>query len=71
VAGFEIVTADGQLRHVKRDATDPDERDLYYAVLGGSPGNFGVITHATLDVFESDAYPHARGLRQTVRVRLF
>jgi hypothetical protein len=43
VRAAEIVTADGQLRHI-----DPDnEPDLFWAIRGGK-GNFGVVTSLTL-----------------------
>jgi FAD/FMN-containing dehydrogenase len=64
VRAFQIVTADGAHRTVTRDS-DPD---LFYAVLGGSPGNFGVMTHVTLRVVKDvdstgkENYPNSRGL---------
>ena len=50
--GVEIVTADGQVRHVTAE-TDPD---LYWAVRGGG-GNFGVVTQ-----FEFQLHPFERKL---------
>jgi FAD/FMN-containing dehydrogenase len=47
VLAFEIVTADGQLRHVDPE-TDPD---LFWAVRGGG-GNFGVVTTIEVRLFE-------------------
>ncbi|RGB41028.1 hypothetical protein C1646_618830 [Rhizophagus diaphanus] len=57
VKKFRIITADGQVRWVSQG------EDLFFAVLGGSPGNFGVLTHATLHVFRDQDYPNSRGLR--------
>ncbi|MEV0720919.1 FAD-binding oxidoreductase, partial [Asanoa sp. NPDC050611] len=45
VRSFEIVTADGAVRHV--DAAH--EPDLFWAVRGGK-GNFGVVTSLTVDL---------------------
>ncbi len=50
--GVEIVTADGQVRHVNADS-DPD---LYWAVRGGG-GNFGVVTQ-----FDFQLHPFERKL---------
>jgi FAD/FMN-containing dehydrogenase len=46
VRAFEIVTADGDIRHVDAE-TDPD---LFWAVRGGK-GNFGVVTALEIDLF--------------------
>ncbi|GBC06256.1 hypothetical protein RclHR1_06710006 [Rhizophagus clarus] len=54
---FRIITADCKTQWVYRN------EDLFFAVLGGSPGNFGVLTHATLNVFRDQDYPNSRGLR--------
>jgi hypothetical protein len=41
-----VVTADGELRHV-RPRSEPD---LYWALLGGK-GNFGMVTEFEFEVF--------------------
>ena len=46
VRSLEVVTADGELRHV--DASS--EPDLFWALRGGK-GNFGVVTALELDLF--------------------
>ena len=40
------VNADGraELRTVARDSSDPEERDMLWAHLGGGGGNFGIVT---------------------------
>lgn len=63
VLSFELLTADGQHRVVTRGSDDPDERDLFWAVLGGSPGGFGVLTHVTFRPLHDRDHPQSRGLR--------
>jgi len=60
VEAIRIITADAEVRCVER-GVDSD-KDLFYAVLGGSPGNFGVITHVTLRVLRDEDFPKSRGL---------
>ena len=48
VVGFEIVTVNSdrqvELRYAHEDASDQNDRDLYWALRGAGVGNFGVIT---------------------------
>lgn len=63
VEAIRVVTADGKERVARRGAEDPDERDLFFAVLGGSPGNFGILTHVALRPLKDRDHPRARGLK--------
>jgi FAD/FMN-containing dehydrogenase len=63
IVSARVITADGRARWYSRGATDPEEADVFYAVLGGSPGNFGVLTHVKLEVHKDADHPDARGLR--------
>lgn len=63
VERFEIITADGRVRMVRRGASDPEEADLYWAVLGGSPGNFGLVTRAFFRPLRDEDHPGSRGLK--------
>jgi len=60
---FDIVTADGELRTVNRHSTEPDDVDLYFGVLGGSPGDFGVVTSVTFKPLKNADYPDSRCLK--------
>ncbi len=49
VTRFTIVTADGAVRDVRADSTDPDDVDLFWAVRGGK-GGFGIVTEMTFEL---------------------
>ena len=61
VYGVTIVTADGSIRKVNRDSPEQKDMDLYWAVLGGSPGAFGVTTHLVFHPLLDEDYPHSTG----------
>merc|ERR1711935_782915 len=61
VYGFTIVTADGSIREVNRDSSEQKDKDLYWAVLGGSPGAFGVTTNLVFHPILDEDYPHSTG----------
>lgn len=60
---LEIITADGEQRKIRRDSNSPDDKDLFFAILGGSPGNIGIITHFTIETHRDDEHPHSRGMK--------
>lgn len=62
VVELEIVDSLGNVRKVTR-ATN---KDLFFAILGGSPGNFAVITHVTLKPQLDAAHSNSRGLKAFV-----
>jgi len=57
---FDIILADGTKRTVTRPEPGQKVPDLWFAVLGGSPGNFGVVTSITVKYFKDADYPDAR-----------
>lgn len=59
VVSLELVDHEGKAKEVTR-ASDPE---LFFALLGGSPGNLGVLTHFTLEVHRDADYEGARGLK--------
>ena len=56
---IEMIDHNGNEISVTKD-TDPD---LFFAILEGSPGNFGVITHLTLKVHRDRDHIGSRGLK--------
>ncbi|KAK7420742.1 hypothetical protein QQX98_002544 [Neonectria punicea] len=41
---------------VIRDITKENNAELFHGVLGGSPGNFGIITHCIVEVYRAKSY---------------
>ncbi|KPM43946.1 hypothetical protein AK830_g2594 [Neonectria ditissima] len=41
---------------VIRDITKENNAELFHAILGGSPGNFGIITHYIVEVYRAESY---------------
>lgn len=60
VMAFYILGADGNQRVVKRD--DPNDSDLFFGLLGGSPGNLGVITHTDIQVYQDKGFAGSHAL---------
>lgn len=46
-----------------RDITKESDSELFWAILGGSPGNFGIITHYVVSVFKADQFMEPHGIR--------
>ncbi|KAH6911209.1 hypothetical protein BKA70DRAFT_1560339 [Coprinopsis sp. MPI-PUGE-AT-0042] len=59
VTSLEIVDHDGN----EREITKEQDPDLFFAWLGGSPGNMGILTHFTLKVHRDQDYVGSMGLR--------
>lgn len=60
---LRIVTAGGEEKTLSRNATDLSEKEWFFAFLGGSPGNYGILTHLTLRVHRDTDHPNSRGLK--------
>ncbi|KAK6502741.1 hypothetical protein TWF481_007788 [Arthrobotrys musiformis] len=52
VRSIRMVDYNGAIKEVTKD-TDPN---LFWAILGGSPGNFGIITHYVIEVYQASDY---------------
>jgi FAD binding domain len=59
VISLELVPYDGGPVKEVNKKSDPD---WFYALLGGSPGNLGVLTHFTLEVHRDSDYDGSLGL---------
>jgi len=60
VSKFEIVLNDGTTETVERPPTR-DESSLYWAVLGGGPGSFGIITKITFECIKDGDHENSWG----------
>ena len=69
VKAFTIVTADGQVRRVckpivPKPSSESTElalhREIWFAVLGGGPGSFGVVVDVTVKLHWDKDYPESR-----------
>ncbi|MFZ4720597.1 MAG: FAD-binding oxidoreductase [Ilumatobacteraceae bacterium] len=60
VLRFDIILPDGTKRTVRTDSDDPLDKDLRFAVFGGSPGNFGVVTSITVRYLLDSDFPESR-----------
>ena len=59
IVEVEVITADGENMTASKEMNP----DLFYAVLGGSPGNFAVLTHITLAPHRDVNHPNSRGMK--------
>lgn len=66
VISADIITADGEARTIGPDSADADDRALFWAIFGGGPGNFAILTHITFRPLREADYPHARSFRRVL-----
>lgn len=68
IESFEIFLADGKKRTVFRN--DPkqiaDFFDLFFAVLGGGPGNYGIMTHVTIRPPKDSDHQYSRAFKKVI-----
>lgn len=66
IVSFEIFLADGTKRVVAADSPEQFDKDLFFAVLGGGPGNYGIVTHITLRPFKDSDHRYARAYKKVI-----
>lgn len=70
IHSFRIVLADGTYPTIVRPNSGPDVQpvhpdndDIFFAVLGGGPGSWGVLTHVTTEVITDAERPGSGGVQ--------
>lgn len=66
IVSFDIILANGTPRKVHRDSPLHDDRELFFAVLGGGPGNYGVMTHVTIRPLKDSDHKHSRAYKRII-----
>ena len=75
IEAFEIVLANGDVKKIWKPNSlyGPNQDvenynyndDLFWAVMGGSPGNYGILTHLEIRPLHDKAYPSSHGMKAT------
>jgi len=60
VIEFKIYTSDGTFRTVRRPPAQ-DRSGLFWGVLGGGPGSFGILTEVTFECLRDADHPYSWG----------
>ena len=66
ILSFEIFLADGTQRVIAADSPEQFDKDLFFAVLGGGPGNYGIVTHITIRPFKDSDHKYARAFKKII-----
>lgn len=60
ITEIRMIDHEGKVLHINQN----NHTELFYAIRGGSPGNFGVITHYTIMAFKAESY---MGIENTIK----
>lgn len=52
IVSIRMVDYNGDIKEV----TEKSDSELFHAIRGGSPGNFGIITHYVVNVYQAQSY---------------
>ncbi len=66
VVSFEIFLADGTKKTVAADSAMQADKDLFFAVLGGGPGNYGIVTHITIRPRKDADHKYSRAYKRVI-----
>jgi len=66
IVSLELFMADGSKRVITADSATQADRDLFFAVLGGGPGNYGILTHITIRPLKDSDHKYSRAFKQII-----
>ncbi len=66
IVSFDIFLADSSKKTVAVDSPVPGDQELFFAVLGGGPGNYGIVTHVTIRPRKDSDHQYARAFKQVI-----
>lgn len=62
----EVILADGSARTISPQSPEDADRDLFWAMFGGGPGSYAILTHIRFRPLRDADHPHARGFRRVI-----
>ena len=62
----DVIMASGESRRIGPNSETPADRELFWAMFGGGPGDYALLTHVILRPLRDADYPYARGFRRVV-----
>lgn len=66
IVSIEIFLANGKKKTIGVDSPEQADKDLFFAVLGGGPGNYGIATHITIRPLKDSDHRYARALKKII-----
>lgn len=66
IDSFDILLADGSKKTVARESASAADQDLFFAVLGGGPGNYGIMTQLTIRPLKDSDHNGSRAFRKVI-----
>ena len=66
IVSFEIFLANGTKKTIAVDSTEQADKDLFFAVLGGGPGNYGIVTHITIRPRKDSDHKYSRAFKKVI-----
>lgn len=66
IVSFEIFLANGTKKTIAVDSPEQADKDLFFAVLGGGPGNYGIVTHITIRPRKDSDHQYSRAFKQVI-----
>jgi FAD/FMN-containing dehydrogenase len=62
----DVVLASGERRTIGPKSEALADRELFWAMFGGGPGDYALLTHVSFKPLRDADYPHARGFRRVI-----